>query len=98
MNKYAKYITGGMMLMLLVPTAGVANASTDSFSAVLEHQRAKPQTLDLGGIKWSCTGTRCRGRGTSSDVEADCRDLARHMGPVKTFIARGRILRACRPV
>lgn len=98
MNKYKKLMANVLMLMLLVPAVDMANASTDNFSAVLEHQRAKPQNMDLGDIKWSCTGTRCRGRGHTGDAVAACLDLARHMGPVKSFIAKGRILQACHPI
>jgi len=98
MRAFAGFMARGMVLMLLASTATAETTAANSFSATLEHRLAKADTLQLGDIKWSCNGQRCRGRGTSSDVEASCRALATRLGPVKTFIATGVALKECRTV
>jgi len=96
MTSTARTLAGGMMLALLATPAVAANPPPATFSATLVKAPKKPQIMQLGDIQWSCTGTRCRGHGTTGDVEAACRDLAAHTGGVKTFIASGRILANCR--
>lgn len=84
-----------MLSMLLASSAGAQSAS-DRISIELVSPVAKTQTYNPGGIQWSCTGTRCRGTGTVSNAEADCRAFERFSRQtVKTFISEGRLLNGC---
>jgi hypothetical protein len=97
-NSWAMFIA--LLFLLLMPVAQAADPKPDSFSAGLQHKLSATQKMDLGVgndvIKWSCTGTHCRGTGHTSDVVAACENLrnAPYIGKagIKTFIAKGRIL------
>jgi hypothetical protein len=53
--------------------------------------------MKAGGVEWTCTTTRCGGRGPSKDPLSTCKALVGQVGALKSFTAGGRPvdLQAC---
>ena len=91
----ARTIAGSILLALLVPTAAAGTPPVATFSATLEVSLKKTWSMRLGEIDWKCNGTKCQGRGATTDAEASCRALAGQLSPVKTFKTGNTILNGC---
>ena len=90
-------VTG--IFLLLTSIAVADTPAVQSFSAFLEkpvgvkNARSVAQAHILG-INWTCSGKRCRGKGTTSNVEAACKALETRVGNITSFIAKDQLLGA----
>ena len=90
-------VTGIFLLLTSVAVAG--KPEVHSFSAVLEKPVGVKDAVYVSkspvlGINWKCSGSRCRGKGTTSNVEEACKALETRVGSTKSFIAKDQLLGA----
>ncbi|MCE9524324.1 MAG: hypothetical protein K8S25_18035 [Alphaproteobacteria bacterium] len=87
-------------IFLLLPSTAVADTpAVQSFSAFLENpvgikEARSVDQANVLGIKWTCAAKRCRGKGTTGNVEAACKALETRVGNIKSFIAKDQLLGA----
>jgi hypothetical protein len=78
-----------LLIAAFVPATARAQA-TVSFDAEFAKAAAKPHVpFKAGGVEWSCTTTRCTGRGSGKDPVSTCRALPPILGYLKSFTAAG---------
>ena len=87
-------------VFLLFASMAVADTpAVQSFSAFLEKPVGTKEARSIAqanvlGIKWTCSGKRCRGKGTTGNVETACKALETRVGNIKSFIAKDQLLGA----
>jgi hypothetical protein len=71
----------------LVAAAGLAHAQGKAYAYEAElAQGARRASVTAGGVRWSCTGTRCTASGRGGNVSVKgCSELARAVGPVARY-------------
>jgi hypothetical protein len=79
-------VTWGVAAALAAAT-GFAHAQSRVYAYEAElAQGAKRATVTAGGVRWSCTGTRCTASGRGGNVSVrGCSELARAVGPVARY-------------
>ena len=76
-------------------TASPAHAAGGSFYEVqLAAPLASAKTEVLSGVAWKCDGATCRGSQSTSRAEIVCARVARKLGAVASFSAKGEALDA----
>ena len=76
-------------------TAGPAHAAGGAFYEVqFATPLASAKTEVLSGVAWKCEGATCRGSQGTSRAEIVCARVARKLGEVASFSAKGEALDA----
>ena len=76
-------------------TAGPAHAAGGAFYEVqLATPLASAKTEVVSGVAWKCEGATCRGSQGTSRAEIVCARVARKLGEVASFTAKGEALDA----
>jgi hypothetical protein len=71
--------------LLSVAEQGRAADRTYAYEAETA-QPAKAGAVAAGGVRWSCSGTRCTASGRGGKVSArGCSELARRVGPIAAY-------------
>lgn len=78
---------------LLTPTALEARNAGPYYKAELTQPAAERSTI-ASGVAWACSETTCVARKASSRPLNVCKKLAREVGPLASFEARGKALAA----
>ena len=91
--------TTGAVLLIAATVPALAHAQgTVSFDAELAKTATTPHAgFKAGGVEWSCTTTRCTGKGSGKDPLGTCKAIVPQVGALKSFTAAGRAvdLHAC---
>lgn len=75
------------LVVLFAAAAGLAYAQGKTFSYEAElAQAARRAAATAGGVKWTCSGTRCTASGRGGNVSVKgCSELARAVGPIARY-------------
>jgi hypothetical protein len=76
-----------LAVVLLALAASLAHAQSRivAYEAELEQKARRAETI-AGGVRWTCSGTRCSASGRGGNVSVKgCSELARAVGPITRY-------------
>ena len=75
------------VVVLLALAASLAHAQSRIFAYEAELEQAARRAATIaGGVRWTCSGTRCSASGRGGNVSVKgCSELARAVGPIARY-------------